>query len=165
MRIDEALFELGNIIGHDAMIQDNANEPISVEDATNETIRAVNSPPDDIPEEDYAISENGIYKIRSDGIIEQVPIYRVVPNQAPKKKYELVYYLRDDEKCKIEFETDDLHDDEWNALYAVVSAANPDDRMSKSNHDFVNDLSDLTWDEYGFTACSGDIMITAKRVS
>jgi hypothetical protein len=79
------------------------------------------------------------------------------------KKYEITYYNRDVEKAKVEFETPDIHEDVWDALYAVVSAANPRDKMSKTNTNFVNDIDDLTWDETGFTACSGDIMIIAHR--
>jgi len=81
LRIDEALFELGNIIGHDALIVDNAHEPITVENATNETIQSVNFPPDDIPEKNYAVNEDGIYNIRSDGIIDPIPIYKVVSSK------------------------------------------------------------------------------------
>jgi hypothetical protein len=80
------------------------------------------------------------------------------------KKYEVTYYDRDVEKANVEFETPNIHEDVWDALYAAVSAANPRDNMSKTNANFVNDIDYLTWDETGFTAFSGNIMIIAHRV-
>ena len=164
MRIDEALFELGNIVGYDTLIIDNANEPAPIRGVLGSIVDAVGGYMDDITEGDYAISEDGITKIKPDGYLEQIPLYKVVPTKAPSKKYEITYYFRDTEKAKVEFETYDLHDDVWDALYAVVSEANPRDTMSQSNTDFVNNLTDLTWDETGFTACNGDVMIIAERV-
>lgn len=79
MRIDEALFELGNIVGHETQIKDNANAPAPIDGVIGEIQESVGGCMDDIPEDDYAISEDGITRIKPDGRLEQIPIYKVVP--------------------------------------------------------------------------------------
>ena len=81
MRIDEALFELGNIVGHESLIIDNANEPASIEEVIGSIVASVRGCMDDIPEDDYAISEDGITRIKPNGYIEQIPIYKVYPGE------------------------------------------------------------------------------------
>jgi len=81
------------------------------------------------------------------------------------RRYEVVYYSRDEEKARISFETEDVHEDAWDMLYSVICETNPRDSMQTSNKDFADKMSeDFTWDERGFVACCGDVMITARRI-
>ena len=103
--------------------------------------------------------------LHSQSYIYYCVVYVYVVKMEALKKYEITMYTKDIETAKVEFETEDIHDDIWDALFSIVSAANPKDKMSTSNHDFVNNgFDDLTFDETGFTAIEGDTMVVARRV-
>jgi hypothetical protein len=69
-----ALIELAQIMpnGDETMIQDNANYPITIWAEYD----SIDSFDDRI--EDYAFNADGIFKINDYGMIETIPVYRVI---------------------------------------------------------------------------------------
>ena len=80
------------------------------------------------------------------------------------EKYETTLYYRDVEQYKMHVRTTDIHDDLWDIISDIVSSNNPRDTMSASDLDLSFALYDSAeFDETGFSAIVGDIMIICKK--
>ena len=81
-----------------------------------------------------------------------------------QKTYRIQYYVRDVEKHQSRVQPDDLRESLWDIISDAVDTENPRDQMSMSNADFARALYDAAeFDEHGFCAIVGDVMITANE--
>ncbi len=79
-------------------------------------------------------------------------------------EYETTLYYRDVEQYKIHVLTTDIHESLWDIISDIVSLNDPRDTMSASNVDLSCALYDSAeFDETGFSAIVGDIMIISKK--
>ena len=80
------------------------------------------------------------------------------------QKYTVKIYEADIEKYSTEITTEDIHESLWDIISDIVSSNNPRDTMSASNVDLSCALYDSAeFDETGFSAIAGDIMIISKK--
>ena len=80
------------------------------------------------------------------------------------QKYAVKIYEADIEKYSTEITTEDIHESLWDIISDIVSSNNPRDTMSASNVDLSCALYDSAeFDETGFSAIVGDIMIISKK--
>ena len=80
------------------------------------------------------------------------------------QKYAVKIYENDHERYESTIQSENIHDDLWDIISDAIWAAYPRDTMSASNVDLSRALYDSAeFDETGFSAIVGDIMIISKK--